>query len=105
VTLYNDLRELYMGYPSELQSGVVIPGSAIQQTYADMTTAWDTSEDRQTWRNVFMVSFLVVYTVNLVDILRSEPDTGERPPTDESAASLRFEVQGDDVRVYKAFSF
>jgi len=63
VTRYNDLREIYVGYPDELQSGSVIPGSAIQQTYAEMTTAWDTSEDRQVWRNVFMVSFLAVYTV------------------------------------------
>jgi len=104
VTRYNDLREIYVGYPSELQSGTVIPGSSINQTYADMTEAWDTSESRQTWRNVFMVSFLVVYAVNLVDILMSDPETGERPP-DESASSLRFEMQGENVRVYKAFSF
>ena len=104
VTRYNDLREIYVGYPDELQSGSVIPGSAIQETYAEMTEAWDTSEDRQVWRNVFMVSFLVVYTVNLVDILMSKKETGERT-TDESASSLRFEMQGENVRVYKAFSF
>ena len=104
VTRYNDLRDIYTGYPSELQSGIVIPGSSIQQTYDDMTEAWNTSEDRQTWRNVFMVSFLVVYTVNLVDILRSDPDTGERLP-DESAGSLGIEMRGHDVRVFKAFSF
>ena len=104
VTRYNDLREIYTGYPAELGSGTVVPGSAIQQTYADMTEAWDLSEDRQVWRNVFMVSFLVVYTVNLVDILMSNPETGERAP-DESASSLHFELQGENVRVYKAFSF
>lgn len=104
VTRFNDLRTLYLAYPDQLQSGTVVPGTEIQETYSAMQEAWDTSEDRQVWRNVFMVSFLAVYTVNLVDILMSEPETGERPP-DESAGSLRFEMQGDDVRVYKAFSF
>jgi hypothetical protein len=104
VSRYNDLRAIYVGYPDQLESGTVIPGSTINQTYADMTDVYNKSEDRQTWRNAFMVSFLVVYAVNLVDILLSEPDTGERAP-DESSSSIQFEMGGDDVRVYKAFSF
>jgi hypothetical protein len=104
VTRYNDLRALYTGYPAELQSGTVVPGSTIEDTYNDMQEAWDTSEDRQVWRNVFMVSFLAVYTVNLIDILMSEPETGERVP-DESAGALGFELRGDDIRVYKSIRF
>jgi hypothetical protein len=104
VTRYNNLRGIYSAYPQELQSGTVIPYSTITQTYADMQRAWDTSEDRQVWRNVFMVSFLAVYTLNLIDILMTEPETGERP-VEESAGGLRFEMQGDNVRVVKSFSF
>ncbi len=104
VMRYNSLREIYVSYPGQLKSGVVIPFSTITTTYEDMTSAYNISEDRQVWRNVFLVSFLVVYTVNLVDILMSKPETGERTP-DESAGSLRFEMQGDNVLVYKAFRF
>lgn len=102
---YNDLREIYVGYEEQLQSGTVVPYSSITSTYNDMQKAWDTSESRQTWRNVFMVSFLAVYTVNLIDILMSDPDTGEQVPAQSEAGALQFEVQGHDVRVFKTFSF
>jgi hypothetical protein len=69
-----------------------------------MNEAYDTSETRQTWRNVFMVSFLVLYTVNLVDVLMSEPETGERTP-EESTGGISLEMQGDNVFVYKSFGF
>jgi hypothetical protein len=104
VTRYNDLRDLYLAYPGDLRSGTVVPGSVIEQTYSDMQEAWDTSDDRQVWRNVFMVSFLAVYAVNIVDILMSEPDTGERVP-EESTGALGFELRGDDIRVYKSINF
>ena len=104
VSRYNDLRDIYLGYEGQLQSGTVIPYSTITGTYQDMEEAYNTSGDRKVWRNVFMVSFLVVYTVNLVDILMSEPETGERPPSD-AAGSLGLEMQGDNVLVYKAFRF
>ena len=104
VSRYNDLRELYLSYGSQLQSGIVVPFSTITSTYDDMTSAYDTSEDRQVWRNVFMVSFLAVYTINLVDIIMSEPETGERTP-EEAAGALGFELQDDNVLVYKTFRF
>jgi hypothetical protein len=104
VSRYNDLRDLYLSYPGQLQSGVVIPYSTITATYNDMTEAYDTSEDRQVWRNVFMVSFLVVYTVNIVDILTSEPETGERAP-EEAVGSLGIEMRDDNVLVYKSYRF
>ena len=104
VSRCNDLRELYLGYEQQLQSGTVIPYSTITGTYEDMQEAYNTSDDRKVWRNVFMVSFLVVYSVNLVDVLMSEPETGERPQND-AAGSLGLEMQGDNVLVYKAFRF
>jgi hypothetical protein len=104
VTRFNALRDLYVGYPDQLASGTVVPYSSIENTYQDMNEAYDTSETRQTWRNVFMVSFLVVYTVNLVDVLMSEPETGERTP-EESTGGISLEMQGDNVFVYKSFGF
>jgi len=104
VIRYNDLREIYLAYPDQLQSGTVIPYSTITGTYDEMTEAYDKSDDRKTWRNVFMVSFLAVYTVNLIDILMTDPDTGERP-AEPDVGSLRLEMNGEDVRVVKTFSF
>ena len=103
VMRYNDLREIYLGYPAELQSGTVISYSEIQQTYADMTAAYDRTESRQTWRNVFLGAFLVTYALNIVDVILNKPETGEREEVPES--SVGFYMRGDDVMVYKTFNF
>jgi hypothetical protein len=103
VSRYNDLGEIYSQYPSDLQSGTVIRFSEIQATYDDMQTGWDTSEHRQTWRNVFMVAFLTTYVVNLVDVIISERETGEK--SIEEPSSVGFEMRGEDVLVYKSFRF
>jgi hypothetical protein len=100
---YNDLRGLYLSYPEELRSGEITSYSEIQQTYQDMNEAWDKSEDRKVWRNTFLVAFLATYAVNLVDVILSQPETGERPPDD--AAGIGFKMRGDDVVVYKSFNF
>jgi hypothetical protein len=103
VSRYNDLRDLYLSYPAQLEGGEVVAYREIQQTYADMDEAYNTSDDRKVWRNVFLVAFLTTYTVNLIDVLVSEPETGERP--DDAAGMIGFEMRGDDVMVYKSFNF
>lgn len=103
VTRYNDLRDLYLSYPDQLEGGEIISYREIQQTYADMNEAWDTSDDRKTWRNVFLVAFLATYTVNLVDVILSEPETGER--IDDAAGMISFEMGDNDVMVYTSFNF
>jgi hypothetical protein len=103
VMRYNDLYGIYVQYPSDLQSGTVIRFGEIQETYKDMQAAWDTSEDRKTWRNVFLVAFLATYVVNLVDVVISERETGEK--TIEEPSSVGIEMRGEDVLVYKSFRF
>jgi len=78
VERFNGLRETYVGYEGNLQEGTVVPYSEITGTYSDMQDAYDDSETRETWRNTFMVAFIVTYAANLVDVILSEPDTGER---------------------------
>jgi hypothetical protein len=68
-----------------------------------METAWDTSESRKTWRNVFLVGFLATYTLNLIDVIISDPETGEK--SIEETSSVGFEMRGRDVLVYKSFRF
>jgi hypothetical protein len=103
VMRYNDLREIYVAYPGQLQSGDVVQYSEIRQTYADMTLAYDKSEDRKVWRNVFLGAFLVTYTLNIVDVILNKPETGELP--DQAEPSVGFQMRGEGVVVYKSFSF
>ena len=101
VMRYNDLRELYLGYPAQAQGGTTVFYSDITQTYDEMQTAWDTSDDRKVWRNVFLGAFVITYALNIVDVIMSKPDTGEK--LDE--ASIGFQMDGDNVRIYKTFDF
>lgn len=103
VMRFNDLRELYVGYPAQLQGGTVVSYSEIQETYADMQEAYDKSDDRKVWRNLFLGAFLVTYTLNIVDVILSQPDTGER--TEGASSSVGFQMRGEDVVVYKTFHF
>jgi len=101
VMRYNDLREIYLEYPGLAQGGTTVFYSDITQTYDDMQTAWDTSEDRKVWRNVFLGAFVITYALNIVDVILNKPETGEKP--DE--ASIGFQMDGDNVRIYKTFDF
>ncbi len=101
VLRYNDLSDVYAGYPAQLDGGTVVSYSSIAQTYTDMQKAWDQSEDRKTWRNVFLGAFVITYTVNLVDIIMSKPDTGEIP----KETALGLQMDGENIRIYKTFDF
>jgi hypothetical protein len=106
VMRYNDLAGIYNSYPSELGAGTVIPYSDINQTYSDMQTAWDKSEDRKVWRNVFLGAFLVTYTLNLIDILMVDRETGELPEdTGTATGMIGFQLSDEEVMVYKSFDF
>jgi hypothetical protein len=102
VMRYNDLREIYLGYPGMAQGGTSVFYSDITQTYDDMQTAWDTTEDRKVWRNVFLGAFVVTYALNIVDVILNKPETGERL---DDEASIGFQMDGDNVRIYKTFDF
>jgi hypothetical protein len=101
VDTYEEQKRIYNDYPRLLESGRVFTQSEIDATYDAMEAAWDDAESRVKWRNVFLGALLVTYTLNLVDVIVSEPDTGEI----ENAAGLSVEMSGTDVRLVKSFSF
>lgn len=101
VERFNGLRGTYVGYADQLDSGTVIAYSEITQTYADMQEAYDDSEDRKVWRNTFVAAFLVTYAANLVDVILSEPDTGER----QRENPVGVEFRGNDIRLYGTLHF
>jgi hypothetical protein len=101
VVRYNDLREIYLGYPALAQGGTTVFYSDITGTYNEMQNAWDTSEDRKVWRNVFLGAFVITYTINIVDVILNKPETGERP----DQATIGLQVDRENVRIYKTFDF
>lgn len=99
VDKYNFQKDTYQGYEDALRSGQVINITEIDQTYAEMTAAWNEAEDRLVWRNVFLLTFVATYAVNLVDVLISKPyklDPEER---------LAIDVNRDRFLVVKTIKF
>jgi hypothetical protein len=97
----NDQKRIYNDYPRLLEAGNVFSQQEIDATYAAMLQAEDDADSRVKWRNAFLGALIVTYTLNLVDVIMSEPDTGEI----ENSSGLSVEMQGDDVRIVKSFSF
>lgn len=73
VDSYDYEKQTYEAYETALENGQVVSIDYMNQTYADMTDAWNVAEDRLAWRNVFLVTFVATYAVNLVDVLISKP--------------------------------
>lgn len=97
----DNLKAQYAGYVADFQAGRLVLQSDLSDTYTAMEDALKTADDRRTWRNTFLVALLATYTLNLVDVIMSKPDTGEI----EDASSLSIEMRGADVMVVKSFSF
>lgn len=98
---FNDQKRIYNSYPAALEDGRVIPLSEIEGTYAALLDAENDADGRLKWRNAFLGALIATYAVNLIDVIISEPDTGEL----ESPSGLSVEMHGTDVRVVKSFSF
>jgi len=99
VERYDDQKATYLGYPSSLDNGDVVRYEDITGTYAEMTDAWNSAEDRATWRDVFLGALVVTYAANLVDVILSQPDTGER------SVPVSLEVSADRVMLVREFRF
>jgi hypothetical protein len=101
VERYENSKRNYLYYQTAIDGGSVVKIDDVNATYASMETAWNESEDDAMWRNVFLGALIATYALNLVDILLSEPDTGERPePTQTS-----LEWHGDGFRLVRTIHF
>jgi hypothetical protein len=101
VDAFNDQKRVYNDYPRLLEDGNVFTQQEIDATYAALQQAEDDADSRMKWRNAFLGALIVTYTLNMIDVLVSEPDTGEI----EHTSGLSVEMHGQDVRVVKSFSF
>jgi len=96
---YNDEKRVYLSYGDQLEGGTIVRQEDIESTYTEMQSAFDQADHDQTVRDVFIGALVVTYAVNIVDILLSKPDTGEREP----ATSLEW--RGDGLRLVRTVRF
>ena len=90
-------------FSDDLAAGVPVLSSDIDMNYVQILESSDTADRRYTQRNVFAGALFLVYAINALDIILSEPDTGEMPSDEEPAVML--DVTPDRVMVVKTFRF
>jgi len=103
VDRYDEAVAVQNGFSFALSSGTAVLASDIAMNYAEILESWDTADRRYTQRNVFVGALILTYTINALDILLSEPDTGERTSEDDPAVML--DINPDRVMVIKSFRF
>lgn len=101
VQRYENEKRNYLYYQTLIDKGQVVNIDDVNATHKAMQTAWDDSESGSTWRDVFLGALVVTYALNLVDILISEPDTGET----KQPAQTSLEWHDDSLRVVRTFRF
>jgi len=92
VEKYEDEKRTYLAYQTQIDNGHVVSIEDVDATRTAMTEAFDQADEEVVWRNVFLGAVVATYTLNLIDVIRSKPDTGEmkEPP----AVSLEVEREG-----------
>lgn len=91
VTKYEDEKRTYLAYQDQLDNGQVVKASDMDATYQAMEDAYSTADDQEKYRDIFVGALVLTYGLNLIDILLSDPDTGE---VQEPATSLQIEKDG-----------
>jgi hypothetical protein len=100
VEKYENEKRTYLYYDDQLGGGVV-KQSDIDATYDAMQTAYSDADHDEKWRNFFVGALIVTYAVNVVDVLLSEPDTGEV----EREPAVSLEWKGDQLRLVRTIRF
>jgi hypothetical protein len=88
-----DYNSLVAGW----QNGGVLNAAVATASYNTMLGAQDEADSWLKWRNVFLTTLIVTYTVNLVDILISKPHDPE--------TAMRYQVEARPGRVLLTRSF
>ncbi len=101
VEKYDNEKATYLAYAEQLANGQVVRQSEIQSTYDAMTGAYSEADHDENWRNFFIGALIVTYAVNIVDIIVSEPDTGEV----EREPATTLEWTGDGMRLVRTIRF
>jgi hypothetical protein len=101
VEQYENQKRIYLGYQDLLDSGQTVYIGDVNDTYAQMSTAYSDAEDDEKWRNVFVGALIVTYALNTVDILLSREDTGEVQREPDTS----LELGKDELRLVRTIRF
>ena len=101
VDRYENQKRIYLGYQDQLDADQTVYIGDVNDTYAEMNTAYTDAEDDEKWRNVFVGALIVTYALNTVDILMSREDTGEVYREPETS----LEVRKDGFRLVRTIRF
>ncbi len=96
---YNDAKRNYLVLSDRLDRGELVSYEDLTSTYDKMQADLDTAESRYKWRNVFLVTFIGSYALNVADLMISGRSTSE------NETGLSFEFDGESVRVVKSVRF
>jgi hypothetical protein len=99
VDRFNEQKRIYAGYEDTLRRGGVVSIEDINSTYTLIQAEHKSAEDRFAWRNGFLVAFVATYAINIVDVLISKPDDGDR------GERLSVEVNPGSLRITRTFRF
>jgi hypothetical protein len=101
VEKYENEKRTYLAYEDQLAAGAVLRAEDIDATYDAMTNAYNQADGEEKWRNAFVGALVLTYGLNLVDVILSEPETGEAP----EPAAVSLEVQRDGWRLVRTIRF
>lgn len=97
VDQFNASKSTYDALADDLANGGVVSVTDIDDGYAAMTSAQDSADTRLKWRNFFLTTLAVTYTLNVIDVLMSRPHDPE--------TALRIELHPERVFLSKSFRF
>jgi hypothetical protein len=102
VDQYENQKDIYLSYQDQLDAGSTVYIGDVNDTYAQMSSAYSKAEDDEQWRNVFVGALIVTYALNTVDILMSsKEDTGEV----ERDADTSLEWRNGEFRLVRTVRF
>ncbi len=101
VERYENQKRIYLSYQDQLDRGETVYIGDINDTYTQMSDAYNQADDDEDWRNLFIGALAVTYTLNIIDILLTDEDTGEV----ERATDTSLEWRSDELRLVRTFRF
>jgi len=97
VDRFRQEKREFVALQDQLNAGQIVSITELNLRFNAMNASFDRADSRVTWRNVFLVSLVSVYALNVVDVLRSKPH--------DTSVALRYSVDVDRERVLLTRSF
>ena len=97
-------KETWESYRLSLSNGVPVSAFDITTTGISMQDSWNQADHRYNVRNAFIGVLAVTYTLNLIDLLLSEKQTGELSDPNQEPSMMIGRTR-DGFMVYRTIHF